>query len=123
MAKTWLLDTETKGTGAHLVPLEEALRKPGREPELATVRLERPPRLPDPPEPPGPLRFKVLDIRSARVLAEGIDTRATIDLLATVDSVVDVRVYVWRQSAGRWRLLSLDEQRKLWRFRAHAPAS
>ena len=28
MAKTWVLDTETKGTGARMVPLEEALGKP-----------------------------------------------------------------------------------------------
>lgn len=28
MAKTWVLDTETKGTGARMVPLEDALEKP-----------------------------------------------------------------------------------------------
>jgi hypothetical protein len=31
MAKVWVLDTETKGTGAHVVPLEKALK--GERPE------------------------------------------------------------------------------------------
>jgi hypothetical protein len=34
MGKTWVLDTETKGTGANMVPLEKVLKKPdaGEEP-------------------------------------------------------------------------------------------
>jgi hypothetical protein len=28
MAKTWVLDTETKGTGANVVPLEKSVSKP-----------------------------------------------------------------------------------------------
>ena len=121
MAKTWLLDTETKGTGAHIVPLEKAHEGPRKDQDLATVTLERPPRLPHAPEePPGPLTFKVLDIRSGRVLGEGIDTRATVEVLEDVGSVVDVRIYVWVPKAARWRLLRLDEQRALWEFRGEA---
>jgi hypothetical protein len=122
MAKTWRLDTETKGTGAHVVPLENAAERPAQEQALATVTLERPPRVIDEPEPLGPLTFKVVDIRSSQVLAEGIETRATVDLLGNVNSVLDVRIYVWMQRAGRWRLLTLDEHRALWRFRGRAPA-
>jgi hypothetical protein len=118
MAKTWLLDTETKGTGAHIVPLEKAHEGPRKDQDLATVTLERPPRAARAPEEPaGPLTFKVLDIRSGRVLGEGIDARATVKLLADVGSVVDVRIYVWVPKAARWRLLRLDEQRALWDFR------
>lgn len=117
MARTWRLDTETKGTGAHIAPLEKAPEDRGGERELATVTLERPPRRLAPPEPAGPLRFKVLDIRSAQVLAEGIDARETVRLLESVGSVVDVRIYVWMARAARWRLLTLDEQRALWQFR------
>jgi hypothetical protein len=32
MAKTWVLDTETKGTGAEMVPLEKTLKKPADTP-------------------------------------------------------------------------------------------
>jgi hypothetical protein len=31
MAKTWVLDTETKGTGANMVPLERVQKKPERD--------------------------------------------------------------------------------------------
>jgi hypothetical protein len=123
MAKTWVLDTETKGTGANIVPLEKVLKGPSRERDLATVRLERPPR-PDgePAQAARPLTFKVLDIRSGELLAEGIDARATVDLLEGVGSIVDVRIYVWMQKAARWRLLTLDEQRALWLFRGQTTA-
>ena len=121
MAKTWRLDTETKGTGAHIAPLEKA--PAAAEKELATVTLERPPRIIEEPEPLGPLTFKVLDIRSSQVLAEGTDTRATIELLQDVRSMLDVRIYVWMQRAARWRLLTLQEQRALWRFRGGAPVA
>ncbi|HEX4187509.1 MAG TPA: hypothetical protein VHY83_06410 [Solirubrobacteraceae bacterium] len=123
MAKTWRLDTETKGTGAHVVPLEQAPARSAREAELSTVTLERPPRVVAQPEPLGPRTFKVLDVRSSQVLAEDADTRATLALLADVRSMLDVRIYVWLQRARRWRLLTLDEQRTLWRFRGHAESS
>jgi hypothetical protein len=123
MAKIWRLDTETKGTGAHVVPLESATERTGADAELATITLERPPRRIEQPPPLGPLTFKVLDIRSGEVLAEGTDTRETVDLLAGVRSVLDVRIYVWMQRANRWRLLTLDEQRALWRFRERTAAS
>jgi hypothetical protein len=123
MAKRWILDTETKGTGAHMVPLEEALQKARKERDLATVTLERPPREPKDPEPAaGPLTFKVLDVRSGEVLSEGLDARATVEVLEGVGSVVDVRIYVWMPKAGRWRLLTLAEQRALWQFRGSAVA-
>jgi hypothetical protein len=32
MAKTWVLDTETKGTGANVVPLEKVQRRPEERP-------------------------------------------------------------------------------------------
>jgi hypothetical protein len=120
MAKTWVLDSETKGTGAHMVPLEEALQKARKERDLATITLERPPRPAKPDEPAaGPLTFKVVDVRSGEVLSERLDARATVEVLEDVGSVVDVRIYVW-VPAGRWRLLTLGEQRTLWQFRGSA---
>jgi hypothetical protein len=40
MGKTWVLDTETKGTGAHVVPLEKTLDKP--VPKKRASRPRRP---------------------------------------------------------------------------------
>jgi hypothetical protein len=31
MAQTWVLETQTKGTGANMVPLENVVRKPGSD--------------------------------------------------------------------------------------------
>ena len=35
MAKTWVLDSDTKGTGARMVPLEDVLTKPEPKPRAA----------------------------------------------------------------------------------------
>jgi hypothetical protein len=75
VGKVWILDTETKGTGASMVPLEKALkrrepaaapkRRPRRQDESATAaRPERPRKAAAPAEktatalPPGHVRKK-----------------------------------------------------------------
>jgi hypothetical protein len=117
MSRIWVLDTETKGTGATMVPLEQRLRKPGREDELALVEWERPPRPPTEPVRPVPRRFKVVDVRSGRVLGEDLSGRATVELLGGIGTVVDVYVHVWQPESSRWRLLTQGEQGSLWRLR------
>src|SRR5438876_2274548 len=125
MAKTWVLDTETKGTGANMVPLEKVLRRPGKEPDLATVTFERPPSSPavESPEPAAPLRFKVVDVLGARALARDVSLPATLRLLEGMRTVLDARVYVWVPSSGRWRLLTLEEHKLLWQYREREPAA
>jgi hypothetical protein len=111
--KVWVLDTETKGTGAEMVPLE---RVQGRSPRRGArpVRAPRPraPRASE-PAPRGPRRFRVVDVMSGRMLAEDADARATLDLLKGVRSVVDVRIYVWDSEADDWRPLTLAQQKSL----------
>jgi hypothetical protein len=119
VARTWILDTETKGTGAHIAPLKDGRPRPERG--LATVTFDRPPRPVEEPAPLAPRVFKVVDVMSAQVLAEGVDTRETLELLAGMKSVVDARIYVWAPGAGRWRLLSIGEQRALWQLRNREP--
>jgi hypothetical protein len=114
VAKTWILDTETKGTGAHIAPLKDGRPRPERE--LATVTFDRPPRPVEEPAPLTPRVFKVVAVMRAQVLAEGVDTRETLELLAGMKSVVDARIYVWAPRADRWRLLRIGEQRALWQF-------
>jgi hypothetical protein len=122
MSKTWVLDTETKGTGAEMVPLEKTLRRERIERDLALVELDRPPRPPEEPEPLAPLMFKVVDVMGARVLAEDIDVREAVELLGDMSSPIDARVYVRAGATGRWRLLTLDERKLLWGFRRPAAA-
>jgi hypothetical protein len=122
MSKTWVLDTETKGTGAEMVPLEKLLRKERIERDLALVELDRPARPPEQPEPLAPLAFKVVDVMSARVLGEDVGAREAVELLEGMTRALDARIYVRTGKTGRWRLLTLDERKLLWRFRRPAAA-
>jgi hypothetical protein len=114
LARIWVLDTETKGTGAEMVPLDSVLekRKPSAEPFFVPPKPT--PREPKPEEPRAPRRFRIVDVVSQEVLAEHAPARTALDVLGGVRSVVDVRVFVWEPKGERWRLLTLDEQRLLW---------
>jgi hypothetical protein len=120
VAKTWILDTGTKGTGASVVPLERAQEpgKPAGE-KLYVPRKPHPKRRPE-AEPRRPRRFKIIDVVTRETLAEDVDTRSTLRLLRDVRSTVDVHVSVRDQRTGAWRLLSLKEQRALWDARHRA---
>src|SRR6185503_14113979 len=82
MAKTWVLETSTKGTGANIVPLDDEQDAPEsppvRERERLWVHKPTNPRPAPKPEPKRPRRFKVVEITTHRVLAEDADARATI---------------------------------------------
>jgi hypothetical protein len=117
MRKTWVLDTETKGTGAEMVPLEKTLKPERIERDLALVELDRPARPREEPEPLVPLAFKIVDVMGARVVGEDIDVREAVELLGDMSSPLDARIYVRSGKTGRWRLLTLDERKVLWRFR------
>ena len=119
MAKVWVLDTETKGTGANMVPLERVVKK-GSEavPGFALPDLRPPPA----PEPREPRRFKVLDVMTRQVLADEADARTTVAVLSGVRSIVDVTIYVWEPEGERWRMLSFAETKALWERRVRTSA-
>ena len=70
------------------------------------------------PEPRAPRRFRVRDVETRRLLADGADLRTTLEVLNDVRSSVDVRVEVLQPDSGRWRSLTLGEQRALWERRS-----
>jgi hypothetical protein len=117
MGKLWVLDTSTKGTGANMVPLERVLRQPSPSAEPLFVPKPRQPPPPEEPKPREPRTFKVVDLMSRQVLADGASTRETIDVLKGVRSVVDVNVYVWQPEHERWRLLTFSESAEMWKLR------
>jgi hypothetical protein len=115
----WVLDTEAKGTGADVVPLESVLRTPPVKPESLVVPAKPRPRPAAPaPEPKQPRTFKIDDVMTRRFLAENTNTAATIDALKPIRSIVDVNIYVWHPEADKWRLLTLAEQRAIWKLRS-----
>jgi hypothetical protein len=125
VGKTWILDTATKGTGASVVPLDHVQKSPAeRSGDAVYVPPERRPKPPPEPPPRHPRAFRVVDVLTRETLAEHAGTRATLEVLRHVRSIVDVHVSVHDPETGRWRLLSLAEQRALWdaRDRAAAPA-
>ena len=117
MAKLWVLDTETKGTGARMVPLEEARPRSGPESAPVLVRDKPAPRPPEAPLPIRPRRFKLVDVMTRRTLAEDVDTRTIVDLLGEARSAVDVSIYVWEPHDDKWRPLTYPEKKLLWGFR------
>jgi hypothetical protein len=125
MAKIWVLDTDTKGTGAEMVPLDRALKdkartRDGERRHRVRRKPASPPQPPaeaEPAEPRGPRRFKVVNAITREVLGEGIGARETVDLLDEMRSVVDVHIYVWEPEADEWRALTLREQKTMWEFR------
>jgi hypothetical protein len=117
MGRVWVLDLDASGTGAEMRPLDSVLQEPQPKPDLALVRRKSQPPPTEAPEPPKPRRFRVVDVMSGRVTAEDANARATVDLLADVRSIGDVRIYTWEYETDRWRLLTLAEQRTLWDLR------
>lgn len=123
MAKIWVLDTETKGTGAEMVPLEKVLKESASAPERVNVIRRKPkPRSSPPPGPRRPPRFKVVDVMTREVLAEGADARATVELLDQMRSVVDVVIYMWDEKAEEWRPVTHRDHKVLWGFRRNGEA-
>jgi hypothetical protein len=122
VGKVWVLDTQTKGTGATMVPLERILRKPGSEtvPGFDLPKLK--PRPPAPPEPPQPRLFKVIDVMTREIVGENLDARGVVSLLADFRSSVDVEMFVWEPKAERWRMLTLGESQTLWQHREERDA-
>ena len=112
----WVLDTETKGTGSNMVPLERA-RKPSSE-RVAGFALppRRQPPAPD-ARPKPPPRFRIVDLMTRRVLADDVDARRAVEALQRVRSIVDVTIYAWDATAGRWTRLSFGEAKALWDLR------
>ncbi len=118
MAKTWVLDTSTKGTGASMVPLDDVLSKPSQRTERIFVPPPPRPKAAPVPESRRPRLFKVVDIVTRQVLTEGAHAREALEVLNGVRSIMDVNVYVWQPTTETWRLLSFEERRLLWDARA-----
>lgn len=115
MSRKWVLDTETKGTGAQMVPLDKA--HAGGDARAPIVVREQAPPPAKPAAPAGPRRYRVVDVMSRQTLADDVDLRAAVAALEGARSIVDVNVYVWRDEDESWYQLSQGDRRRLWALR------
>lgn len=119
MGKTWVLHTETKGTGAQMVPLESVEKRSSVvEPVFVPRKPVKPVQESSAPDPRQPRRFKVVDLMTQQLLAEDVAAHEALDVLTQARSIVDVNVYVWQEERERWRPLTFAERRVMW-DRAH----
>jgi hypothetical protein len=117
MGRVWVLDTATKGTGANMVPLERVLKKPAPSAEPLFVPRKPHQTPPEVPQPREPRKFRVVDVMTRQIVADGARARETIDVLKRFRSLVDVAVYVWQPDGERWRMLTFAECGELWKLR------
>ena len=121
MGKTWVLHTETKGTGAKMVPLESVTKRSSTVEPILVPTGPRQPRKPAEPEPRLPRKFKVVDVMTRQALVEGASGREAVDALRDIRSIVDVNVYVWREEDQRWWLLTFAQKHSLWALSRSEP--
>ncbi|HKF80960.1 MAG TPA: hypothetical protein VKB17_09075 [Thermoleophilaceae bacterium] len=71
MSKVWVLDTETKGTGAHVVPLEKTQPEPAPKRRRVAPKAASEPRPPRKPRPPTETKSGALPAGHVRKKATG----------------------------------------------------
>jgi hypothetical protein len=120
MAKTWVLHTETKGTGAQVVPLESVTKRSSVQ-EPIFVPREPAAREPEAIKPRPARRFRVVDVMTRQALADDVGAREAVESLRDVRSIVDVNVFVWEEGHERWRMLTFSERHALWELAGHSP--
>jgi hypothetical protein len=108
MGKVWVLDTETKGTGANVVPLEKVLRKP--EPESEPIAPSRRSRAPSSeareratPKPQGPREVRSTPLPPGHVRKR---TTGEIGRVDAVDPKAGTATVLWLRE-GRTSIVPL----------------
>jgi hypothetical protein len=127
--RTWVLDTETKGTGAEMVPLDKLVSEKSLRGRGERISVVRKPRVSEPEAPvevaegsPAqarrPREFKLVNVVNRQLVAEHVDAREVVSLLENVPSLADVQIYVWQPTLEGWRPLRFDEKQAFWSFRS-----
>jgi hypothetical protein len=123
MSKTWVLHTETKGTGAQMVPLESVQKRASTVEPVLVPREPRRAKEPEAPRARAPRRFRIVDVMTQEILADDALARDAIDVLRDVGSVVDVNIYLWHEEDARWRMLTFPERKTMWELARERPAA
>jgi hypothetical protein len=112
MAKTWVLDTETKGTGANVVPLDKVQKKPQQDPAPPHKRAARP--AAKPAGPATPRREQRRETSSTALPAGHVRKKATgeIGKVQAVDAKAGTATVRWlkRGAASTVRLSEISRR-------------
>jgi hypothetical protein len=123
MGTTWVLHTETKGTGAQVVPLDKAKqRSKSTQPQFIRPQKGARAREQEAPEPRSPRRFRIVDVMTRQRLADEAGISDALAALKNVRSIVDANVYVWEEGRGRWRPMTFEEEHTLMELAAELEA-
>ena len=97
MGKTWVLDTDTKGTGARMVPLEDVLAKPEAEPDPRPRKRRSAPRDQPAPAPPRRTRREPVETSATALPPGHVRKKATGELgkVRAVDSAAGTVTVQW----------------------------
>lgn len=112
MGTTWVLHTETKGTGAQMVPLEKAQKRPSTS-EPVFVPREHQRDAQQRTVPVEPRRFRIVNVLTRQRMLNSASIREALAVLRETRSLVDVTVFVWEKERERWRPLTFEEQRAM----------
>jgi hypothetical protein len=113
MGTTWVLHTETKGTGAQMVPLKSIEKRSSTTAPVLVRRKSARPSKQHVSEPKAPRRFRIVDLMTRQTLVDDASTQEAVNALKDVRSAVDVNVYVWQEARERWRLLPFADKRAM----------
>src|SRR5918992_485214 len=92
MGKTWVLDTDTKGTGANMVPLEKVQEKESSPPRRATRPAKRTPAPRTPRAPAKPVEKTSTPLPPGHVRKK---TTGEIGKVRSVDAKAGTAVVYW----------------------------
>ena len=85
MGKTWVLDTDTKGTGAHVVPIEKATEAGGAQ--APSVNPAQDARTPAPPAPATPRKSRAPVRKTTSPLGPGQVRKKSTGEIGTIKAV------------------------------------
>jgi hypothetical protein len=95
MAKKWVLDTDTKGTGARMVPLDDVLQKPEQKkaPERRPAPIAAPrQKAPAPPKPKEPVVKRLTPLAPGQVRKK---SNGEIGKVKAIDSRAGTATVTW----------------------------
>ncbi len=113
MGKTWILDSETKGTGAVMVPLNKAKKLHKDKPLQVVQGISGRPAPKSRPRLPTLFMAKTIYGHRLKVKVQGAEL---VRFLATVNRPQDIQIFAYDRKRGDWFLVPSHDSKLIWRL-------